>query len=107
MAGKETTGRYIMKKEQSALNLIHARMMLRHIHEKMDEYVGTPIGRDEEMANTERNLQAMTSALVQKIDPEATTDVKMPRAGDGGHIAYFTITTSHPEKFGITLDEAM
>lgn len=96
-----------MKHEDSALNLIHARMMLRHIHNKMDEYVGTPIGRDEEMANTERNLQAMTLDIVRKIDPEATTDVKMPRAGEGGRTAYFTITTSHPEKFGICLDKAI
>lgn len=96
-----------MKNKQSALNLIHAQMMLRHIHNKMDEYIGAPIGRDEEMANTERNLQAMTSALVQKIDPEATTDVKMPRADEGGRTAYFTITTRHPEKFGISLDKAM
>ena len=96
-----------MNNKDSALNLIHARMMVQHINDKLEEYVGTPIGQDEEMTSIERHLQAVTMSIVQKIDPEATTDVRMPRISEGGRTIDCNITTRHPEKFGITLDKAL
>lgn len=96
-----------MNNKDSALNLIHARMMVQHINTKLEEYVGTPIGQDEEMASIERHLQAVTMSIVQKIDPEATTDVRMPRINEGGRTIDCNITTRHPEKFGIMLDNAV
>lgn len=95
-----------MNNKDSALNLIHARMMVQHINDKLEEYVGTPIGQDEEMAHIERHLQAVTMSIVRKIDPEATTDVMMPRISEGGRTIDCNITTRHPEKFGISLDIA-
>lgn len=96
-----------MNNKDSALNLIHARMMVQHINNKLEEYVGTPIGQDEEMESIERHLQAVTMSIVQKIDPEATTDVRMPRLSEGGRTIDCNITTRHPEKFGIRLDNAV
>lgn len=95
-----------MDNKDSALNLIHARMMIQHINDKLEEYIGTPIGQDKEMASIERYLQEVTMSIVQKIDPEATTDVRMPRISEGGRTIDCNIITRHPEKFGITLDIA-
>ena len=106
MAGQETKGRYKMNNKDSALNLIHARMMIQHINNKLEEYLGTPIGQDKDMEYIERHLQAVTLSMVRKIDPEATTDVRMPRINEGGRTIDCNITTRHPEKFGITLDNA-
>lgn len=89
--------------EPHTLQNLHARMMIQHINDKLEEYLGTPIGQDEDMAYIERHLQAVTLSMVQKIDTEATTDVRMPRISEGGRTIDCNITTRHPEKFGITL----
>ena len=36
------------------------------------------------------------------IDPDVKVDVAMPSAEKGGSTAYLTISTEHPDKFGVT-----
>lgn len=94
-----------MKNNGEALTLqnLHARMIVDLIHKQAEKYIGTYIDKDENMGRIEAQLRQISCNLVQKIDREATVDVKMPRLNEGGRNGYLTITTRHPEKFGITL----
>lgn len=84
------------------LNNIHALMMVQKIHEKLNEYIGQPIDPNEDnVERLERNLIETTTAMIKKVDPEATTYLRMPRLSEGGHTILFSIYTSNPEKFGI------
>jgi hypothetical protein len=81
------------------LNNIHATLVLDDIRNKMDSYIGHDIGTDEQMADTERKIQACVYDRVRSIDPDAIVNISMPRADDGGHSAYLSITTRHPDRF--------
>lgn len=54
------------------------------------------------MKTKERYIQAIASDILKRIDPDVKVDVAMPSAEKGGHTAYLTIGTEHPDKFGVT-----
>lgn len=81
------------------LNNIHATLVLDDIRNRMDSYIGYVIGTDEQMADTERKIQAWVYDRVRTVDPDAIVYISMPRADDGGHSAYLSITTRHPDRW--------
>ncbi len=87
------------------LRNIHAKHAVEKIRKEMNSYVGTYIGCDKEMRVKEQYIQAMASDILQRIDPEVKVDVAMPSAEKSGRTAYLTISTKHPEKFGVTQQE--
>jgi hypothetical protein len=81
---------------------IHAKRAVEKIWQEMNSYVGTYIGCDEEMKAKEQYIQAVASDILQRIEPDVKVDVSMPSAEKGGSTAYLTISTEHPDKFGVT-----
>lgn len=84
---------------------IHAKHAVEKIQKNMSSYIGTYIGSDEEMKAKEQDIQSMASDILQRIDPDVKVDVAMPSAEKGGHTAYLTIRTEHPDKFAVIAQE--